>query len=247
MNIENSLKSIGLNYREIQVYLATLELGQSTVTPISKKSGFKRTYCYDILEELRKKKLVDYIEKNGRRRYFAEDPKKIENILKENLSSFQTQLPDLLSIYSKPGNKPRVRYFEGKEGVASIYDEMASTSRELLAIGSPAHIYKYLGEYFTPAFEKSLKNKIKIKELITRENQDFPKYYEKYKKPDQEARHLPANIQISTDMMIFNNKLALISYDEDIHAVVIESSSIVDTQKILFEIIWNQAKKFIDR
>ncbi len=240
-NIEDSLKSIGLHYREIQVYLATLELGESTVTPISKKSGFKRTYCYDILEELKRKKLVDYIEKDGRRRYFAEDPKRIEEKLKSNLTGFQELLPELRSIYNKAPQKPKVRYFEGKEGIISLYEE-AQKAEELLAIGSISSIYQHLGDFFDQHIEHIVKKKMKIRELIVHE-ETSPEYIKHYKKPLQEARYLPKGINITTDMMIFANKLAMISYEGDLHAVVVESSSIVDTQKALFEMIWNQAER----
>ncbi len=241
MNIEDSLKSIGLHYREIQVYLATLELGQSTVSPISKKSGFKRTYCYDILEELKKRKLVDYFEKNGRRRYFAQDPKQIEEVLKSNLIGFQALLPELRSIYNQAPEKPKVRYFEGKDGIMEIYQE-AQNTKELLAIGSISSIYGNLGELFDEHIRKLLHKKVSIRELIVNEG-EAPKYICAYQKPLQEARYLPEEVNISTDMMIFNNKLAMISYGGDIHAVVIESSSIVDTQKALFEIIWAGAER----
>ena len=244
MDIESSLKSIGLNYREIQVYLATLELGQSTVLPISKKSGFKRTYCYDILEELKKKKLVDYIEKNGRRRYFAEDPKKIEDELKNNLSGFQELLPELRSIYNQPAAKPKVRYFEGREGIISVYEEVVK-AKEAVAIGSPKHLYQFLGDYFPQFVERTVGRGLKIRELISADGVEAAEYIRKnnYKKPAQEARLLPSDIRISTDMMIFGDKMALISYGEELHAVVIESSSLIDTQKALFEIIWASAKE----
>lgn len=241
MNIEDSLKSIGLHYREIQVYLATLELGQSTVSPISKKSGFKRTYCYDILEELKKRKLVDYFEKNRRRRYFAQDPKQIEEVLKSNLIGFQALLPELRSIYNQAPEKPKVRYFEGKDGIMEIYQE-AQNTKELLAIGSISSIYGNLGELFDEHIRKLLHKKVGIRELIVNEG-EAPKYISVYKKPLQEARYLPKEVSISTDMMIYENKLAMISYKGDIHAVVIESSSIVDTQKALFEIIWAGAER----
>lgn len=241
MNIEDALKSIGLHYREIQVYLATLELGESTVTPISKKSGFKRTYCYDILEELKKRKLVDHIEKNGRRHYFAEDPKRIEDELKSNLDNFQSSLPELRSIYNKSPEKPKVRYFEGKEGILEIYKE-AQQTEELLAIGSPSAIYEHIGQEFDEHIKKLLQKKMSIRELITNENK-LPEYTKPYKEPLQEARYLPKDIKINTDMMIYANKLALISYGENVHAVVIESSGIVDTHKALFEIIWAGAER----
>lgn len=240
MNIENSLKSIGFTSREIQIYLATLELGSSTVTPISIKAGFKRPYCYDILEDLKKRGFVNYIEKNGRRHYFAEDPKKIETELIDNLSGFQAVLPEIRSIFNTNESKPKIRYYEGKEGVISIYEENTK-AKEILAIGSPNHLYEYLPKYFENHAKEAIKSKQIIKELIT-EDGSSAEYIKEFNKENQEVRLLPKGITFSTDLMIFDNKLALISFGSELHGVVIESSSIVDLQKTLFEIIWATAK-----
>lgn len=240
-NIKQTLESVGLNEREVKVYLAALELGESTVLPISRKAGIKRTYCYDILSDLQEKNLVTFFEKNNRRRYVAEDPKKLEALLKNRLKDFEAVLPELRSIYNKAPQKPKVKYFEGKEGIISLYEE-AQKADELIAIGSISSIYQYLGDFFDQHIENIVKKKVRVRELIVHE-ETSPEYIKHYKKPFQEARFLPKGLNISTDMMLFANKLAMISYEGDLHAVVIESSSIINTQKTLFEIIWSQAER----
>jgi sugar-specific transcriptional regulator TrmB len=233
------LEQIGLNDREIKVYLATLELGESTVLPISKKSGIKRTYCYDILDDLKKKNLVSYYEKNGRRRYLAEDPQIIEDLLKNRLREFDSILPDLRAIYNKSVEKPKMRYFEGKEGIISIYNEILKTRPKTLdAIGSLDKIENYLGDYFKEYLKKIAANKTQSRDLVTENSYAFSKST-LLKSDLQQVRILPASNPISTDMMIFDNKLVMISYGDDVHAVVIESSAIVASQKAMFEIIWN--------
>lgn len=243
-NIITILKNIGLDEKQSKVYLATLELGESTVLPIAKKAGIKRTYCYDILDELKKLGMVDYVEKNNRRKYFAEDPKKIEKKVKTRLSELQAILPDLQAIYNIEGEKPKVRYFEGKEGLIEVY-EMNTKAKELLAIGSPKHIYKYLPDYFDKHVAENFKQKMKVRELITRDGVDAP-YLKKCINPYQEYRVLPDWVKISTDLMIFENKLAMISYGTQVHAVVIESTAIVKMQKMMFEMLW-EASKHPDR
>ena len=66
MEIQEILKEIVLSDKEAKVYLSVLELGESTVLPISKKSEYKRTYCYDILSDLVEKNLVSYVVKKGK-------------------------------------------------------------------------------------------------------------------------------------------------------------------------------------
>jgi len=242
MEIKQVLTDFGLNEREISVYLAALELGESTVLPISQKAGLKRTYCYDILSDLMDKQLVSYFDKNNRRRYTATDPASLQEVLKTRLHHLQEVLPELRSIYNRSPIKPKISYFEGKEGLISVYEQTNNT-KELLAIASPSHIEEHLADYFADHTARLLKRKIKVRELITTE-ETAPAYLEQYKKPLQEARFLPKEINLTTDMMIFDNKLAMISYEGNLHAVVIESSSIVDTQRALFELLWTQAEKY---
>jgi len=241
MEIHEILAQIGLDKLETDVYLATLELGESTVLPIAKKAGIKRTYCYDILAELQQKNLVTYFEKNGRRRYIAEDPARISQMMLERLKEFNALLPELKSIQNSSTVKPKIRFYEGKEGVISVYENFFLNAKEIFALASPNHIYKYIGDYFGEYSAKILAKKVKVRELVTPDGASAS-YLASFQKPFQEARVLPKSVKLSTDMVIFDNKLAMISYANEIHAVVIESSSIVEAQKTLFELIWEISK-----
>lgn len=240
-NVQQVLIDSGLNEREANVYLAVLELGESTVLPIAKKAGIKRTYCYDILSSLANKGLVSYVQKNNRRRYHALDPKKMHMLLKNRFENFQEVLPQLSSLYKTSG-KPKVSFYEGKNGIISIYEQLWNV-KKVDAIASPSHIEKYLGDWWKNFSTKILLDKkLTIREIIPFGNTKAY-YHSFFKKPYHELRFLPKGINLTTDMMLFENKLALISYTSDLHAVVIEDSSIVDTQKALFEIIWKAAEK----
>ncbi len=239
--MQQILKEIGLSDKEANIYLAVLELGSSTVLPIAKKSGFKRTYCYDILSDLVEKGLVSFVVKNGRRRYKAEDPKKIYHKLNNHLILYESVLPQLNSLYNNSiGGKPKVSFYEGEKEIFSFYEELIGT-KHIDAIGSPMHIDKYMGKYLNKVLDKIITKQTIFRELIP---QDSPivTYQKSYIKPYHEYRFLKGITQLKTDMMISENKLVLISYGEIPHAVVIEDSSIVQTQKILFNIIWDASR-----
>ena len=55
MEVFQVLKSIGLTEKEASVYLALLTLGTADVGEIAQKSGQKRTTCYTVIENLKKK------------------------------------------------------------------------------------------------------------------------------------------------------------------------------------------------
>ena len=241
MEIEKILKEIGLSDKEANVYLAVLELGESTVLPIAKKTRFKRTYCYDILSDLTEKNLVSFVVKKGRRRYKVEDPKKIGYKLNNNLILYQSILPQLQSLYTtRIGGRPKVSFYDGVKEIVSLYEQTIQT-KQLDAIGSVLQIEKYIGEHFKSIMERQITKNTTIRELLPQDSR-LAFYHKYFIKPYHEYRFLSDIAELKTDLMMFDNKLVLISYGETPHAVVIEDSSIVETQKILFNLIWNASK-----
>lgn len=241
MELQQILEEIGLSPNEVRVYLGVLELGKSTVSPIAKKAKVKRTYCYDILDSLVKKGLVTFVIKNNRRRYSAEDPRKLQYKLNNQLIIYQSVLPELTLLYNKEiSGKPKVRFYDGEPEIAAMYEELAYISK-VDAVGSPLCIEQYFGKYLKKTIAQVMTENLRVRELIPHgENHAY--YHPYYKKPYHEYRFLPAGVKLKTDMMLFENKVALVSYGKELHAVVIEDSNIVDTQKVLFEILWSSAR-----
>ena len=58
MKLNEILAQFGLQYKEDDVYLALLELGNASVGEIAVKANIKRTTVYDVLANLERKNLV---------------------------------------------------------------------------------------------------------------------------------------------------------------------------------------------
>lgn len=240
MDVTQTLTDIGLEEREVKIYLAALELGASTVLPLAQKAGIKRTYAYDILERLRERQLVSYIEKNGRRRYSAEPPEKLEQLLKNRLENFHRILPELKSIANQAETKPKVRFYEGLEGIETIYAELHRTDA-YAAIASAAEVESHFHALLERLADHVVKHDVWARELLVKTDAPID-FIKRYTTNRQQVRWLPEGVKLATDTLLFDNKLVLISYQPDIHAVVIEGSSQVETQKQLFELLWQQAE-----
>lgn len=232
------LTEYGLQEREAKIYKALLEIGDSTVLPIAKRAEIQRTYVYGILESLEKKELVSHYEKNGRRRYVAEDPGIIDQILRERLSSFATVLPELRALYKNAPNKPRVQFFEGKAEVRLIYEHLVHVPWYDCIYSHP-HVIAAWGDYSTELGRRIAVHNVKARELLVSDS--CPPYKEFFKDGQQSIRYLPKDLGISIDFILYENTLALVSYDKDIHTVVIESPGIVKSFKALFDFMWSAA------
>ncbi len=241
MDIEKTLVELGLHDHEVKVYLATLALGESTVLPISKKSGIGRTYCYDILETLAQKGFVSFVEVRGRRRYSATEPKAIKKIFQEKISLFDDILPDLEGLYQKAPARPKVRFFQGKEGIEVIFNEIIHEAKEVRYWSSISDLAKAFPDYID-WIKKQVDKDIRIFDL-DRKSPEALAYQPLYQKGRQEMRFLPETAKFSTDNMLWNNKFVMISYGADLYAVSVESAEIAQTMRVIYEILWEKARK----
>ncbi|MBU4431940.1 hypothetical protein KKD60_01575, partial [Patescibacteria group bacterium] len=125
------LKNLGLAEKEAKVYLATLELGQSTVQKISEKAKVNRATTYVVIESLIQKGLMSSAYENKKQYFYAESPEKLNLLFREQAMEIQKKqeyldriLPNLKALKSRDKEGPTVRYFEGKEGMRAIAEEI---------------------------------------------------------------------------------------------------------------------------
>jgi HTH-type transcriptional regulator, sugar sensing transcriptional regulator len=240
MEIREILGQLDLEGKKADVYLASLELGGSTVIEISKKAGIKRTTCYDILLDLIKKGLISETVKGKKRLYIGEDPEKIQKDLRRKESLFSEILPQLRSIHNISGVKPKIRYFEGRDGLMEAYDDALKYSGEIVAFGSE-DVYKVLGRDWVENYIKwRVKKGIRVRAILP-----STEYLEKeiFIRDQQQLRTCKAiqkeKYPFSIEIDIYGHqKVALISNKEQL-AVIIESTEIYNTMKLIFELLWD--------
>ena len=126
-----ALKQFNLSDSEIQVYIVCLSLGNQLVSTIAKKCGLKRTSAYSIIEKLTKKGFLTSFTKNNMKYYSALDTEVLleKSKLKisesqNNLKKIENALPFLNNLLDKNKNKSKVEYFEGFEGLKSMYEDV---------------------------------------------------------------------------------------------------------------------------
>ncbi len=236
------LQKFGFTEKEALVYKAALALGESGATKIAVEAGIPRTHCYDILRTLDEKGLITSLSRNGRYRYSAVPPRRIQKILSERLKQFEEQLPLLEALYQGSPDKPRVRFFVGKEGIDSIHQEFLTEAREVLFFGSGEDWVKNYQDYYD--FTKQLiRHKIKIREIVKR-LPEMKKYGKLYKDGRHEQRFIKPEWNMPSEAALWGNKVALLTYGgSEMHGVVIESTSIYTTMRQVFEILWEIAEE----
>ena len=134
------LRGLALNESQTAVYLAAMELGQANMQELARKSQVKRTSIYNFIEELKERGLIVETKKKNRRIYSATHPEQLIEIQKNRVSEMQHLLPELLAIYNKSNNKPRVTFYEGIEGVEQVYADMLKDKKPICAYEALEHM-----------------------------------------------------------------------------------------------------------
>ena len=123
VNIEEALGRIGIGDKRARFYLASLELGEAPVQKVADRAGISRTTAYDVLARLTRDGLVSRVEKGGRLHIAAEDPGRLLAVLDDRRRMLEGVLPELRSRYSRSATRPRIRFYEGRDGVNTVLSD----------------------------------------------------------------------------------------------------------------------------
>lgn len=259
------LESLGLQTNETKVYLALLELGQGTVSDISKTAQLNRTTGYDVLERLAVYGLASRTTLgNKRTMYVAEVPNRLKQFLENKkhqadrrLAESGEILADLQNIYKKE-NKPVIKFFEGREGIKNIYWHTLESKSVIYSI---LDLGVYLPEKERSDYDKFGKDYakerarlgVKEKALVmkneaglyfyetTYKNNPGAKKITEYRWLDKKFPFIPAaEVNIYDDVV-----MGVLAKAGENAAFEVINPSFANSMKILFELAWEQGEKIV--
>ena len=140
--IELELRKLGLREKEVQVYLAGLELGPSPVQKISALSKITRPTTYGIIKKLKEKGLFAEEKQKGKRVFIAQSPERILGLLRIQKREIEEKEREFIRIiavleakYSK--EKEGIKIYRGREGLKALEEILSfSSTPEILVINS---------------------------------------------------------------------------------------------------------------
>jgi sugar-specific transcriptional regulator TrmB len=243
------LKKLDLSDKEIIVYLKLLEYGAISVRGLAELTGLNRGTTYDILKKLQEMSLVSFYHSETKQKFVAEDPEKLlklindqEDELKKTREKVKNFLPELKSLQEKGGNKPVTKLYEGKNGMRSILEDVLSTlsgqpdeTREYYIYSATKSSDDINNAY--PDFTKDrIKKKIRVKAISLAPGGKTSGL--------DERRWIGTNEESATFVIIYAGKCAFISRDASglPVGVIIENQNIYDTQKTIFNNLWDRLK-----
>ncbi len=238
MDTITALQQLGLSEKEAKIYLAALSLGTTSIAELAQAANVKRPTAYLAVEALTKRNFLVAIPHGNKTRYQPQDPAEVTSTADEIRRSLLQALPELQARYVKSSKRPRVRFYEGKDKLIKVYDEIFcssevwamfsyNASKDVLTDEDDAHFLRLMIRHNCMVYD-ILEN--------TRRDREFAKSIIRARvgKP----RFLPKNTKVNVDILVYGNKVALVSF-ENVTATVIEDQSIATAQKIALQLIWN--------
>lgn len=249
--IEKDLQKIGLTEKEARVYLACLELGQSTVQQIANKSKVNRATTYVILDALQEKKVISTVEEGTKRLFVANGPYALRNVIRRQQEVIERKKKRLKSIFTNLKkvhntlpNRARVRFYEGKEGLQSIREQFLEIKgKDLYAFYSQDEVRN--------VFTKE------DREAYTKRRRELKNFYHTIYNPSDKVPALAGSDEFTNryavpkdkfpfpcDITIYDDYLSIAILSGYPSGIVIESESIANTFRSIFKLAEKAAKKY---
>lgn len=239
-----SLIDLGLKDHEAKVYLACLQLGQAPVGRIAEQADVQRTFVYDILADLEDRGIVSVVDIRNVKHYSAISAERLKDRQLEKLEKFKAIIPDLKAFEKTASDRPRVRFFEGKEGVKLALEDTLNqaSGSKILAYATGEGVYEDMPHFMNEYLKKRVKKNISVQALAP-DNEVNREHVLHDKEVLRETILLPEDkFPFTNEIDIYGNKVAIMSLQGEILAVIIESESIAKTQRSIFELAWLGAK-----
>lgn len=245
MIIHDTLSELGLESREVDLYLALLQLGPASIRDVAKQAGINRGTAYELLKGLHTKGLVTYHPKGKRRLFSPEQPEHLLEIartreaqLAEAIDVLTSDIIPDLKLAAPESTGTRVHYYEGDAGIETvlrdILNSVAQQDARSYSVYSARQMRKYLYRPFPHYTRQRVERGIRVRVIALGEGgEDAPLAERKWIEADE--RETAASY-----VAIYPPKCAMISLAEGEYptAVVIDSPAIAMAMQVTFNTLW---------
>jgi len=241
---EEIFRELGFSEREIKVYLALLELGQTTVGPIAAKTRLQHSKVYQTLEKLIDRGLVSFVIKSKTKYFQAQNPKQILNMLKEKERSFSEILPKLQQKQHFSKEQQIATVYEGYKAIKSMFDSILD---ELNKNGY-YYVFAFKDEYVSSEqasrFLRNIHMRLAEKQVDDRliAHNPIKKDVKKNYADIKNIKFRFTNINLPLGLMIINNRVINWIWGERPTAIEIISKQVAQQYKKFFLEIWEISK-----
>lgn len=246
------LVDVGLTKVQASAYKKLVELGSATAPALAISINESRTNGYKVLDKLVEFGLAIKEPAGGKFRYAAASPAALEQFVKNQAEAVHrrerrlaSELPNLLDYYFAHSERPSIRYFEGKDGIVSIYKDQVTARDTLYYIRTLADL-SFIG-FDELHHLRNLYPKFGVhRKAIIQDNPPPGNIPADKRLPvaESDKQMLLERTWIHEDdytapveWAAYGDKLSIIQYGEEAMGMVIESAPIAEAFRQLFKLL----------
>lgn len=248
--IEAALQQFGLNSRDAEIYLHSLQVGPASVQRLAHDLGQNRVTVHSAVEKLIELGFLFESRRGKRRLVVAESPDMLHRLVQKRKSELDMladsakQISKLLSSVRKTGQSvPTVKFYEGVEGLKKMLEETLSAEGEVLVftyvdIFSQLLSPHYLESYYIRRAKKGIRAR-----LIFPLGDFGRRVHKRAEEFKMKIRFLSPDIQWRSGIFCWNDIVAIQSFTEGrVTCTIIENEDIAFFfRKVIYELCWEQA------
>lgn len=242
----SKLRQLDFSDKEAKVYMASLKLGSAPIQKIAKLATVNRATTYVVVQGFMNKGLMSSYTKGKKRLFTPESPDKLSSLIREDKALVNAKentineiLPALSNLYdtTQGGNRPQVKFYEGKLGLNAVRDEVLKTkSKEAFSIFNLDSLEGVFTDDERAAFtKKRIAKKVSSHSIYSSSKgdilQDSKSDKSLYKYIDKAKYNSPI------DITVFDDNLAITSFKEPMMSVIIQNESIANAIRQILTLV----------
>ena len=246
--ISSALRRLDLSDFQQTIYMSLLTEGRATARTLAARTGMTRPSVYDQVKSLLALNLVVELDIDGKAEFAAADIKYLDALLADKIDRLEQSrvflteaLPGLVdSLHTVT---PKVRFFEGAEGVKLLLKDIMWHDKSTIRVIWPERkMNQVFDELFLKWFdERRQKRQLAIESLwVTGTKKISDTLFTSG--PHDVRRVLAKEKTIAMGTVMYASKVAFISSHAEAFGFIVESNEFAALEREKFSALWQLAK-----
>lgn len=245
-SLEQFLQSMGLNSKQSKLYIAALKSGPQTASVLARRTGFSRSTVGFLFEELVKKGFASKSRSESTTHYTVVQPESLQYFLQERvareqklMADYQDLLPFFNQLQNTESPLPKVRAFEGVQGLCNLIQDIYSEDVPGLFISEHSSMHPKIKDFVLKNYLPAARAHKHKKKMIISKTPQAEAYVKRAKGTYDEIFFVdPKEFPFSHTTVVYGNKVAFCSYNPaDLTGVIIENKLIADQIRTVFGVL----------
>ncbi len=246
-NTQKQLNSLGLDEKEVSVYMSLAEHIEETAYQLSHETGFGRATIYKVCDRLKKMGLIHEHKRNNIRIFSIQRIENLSALFREKYVAAQEAVQDLKLLSQNASmKKPQTRMYLGKEYAQQVWEEMMEDYElyrptQVYATTHP-HLFELFPKYFPEWIER--RRALSMGTLLMYPESSRKTVGSIYTNKNEHVHFISDTFMSEGSITVHRNKTFIFTFNKkSIETIVIESQQIADINQKMLEALWSMGKE----